>query len=282
MKTIGTALQAHLGGELTCLARLVKISRVDGVVLGLTDHDADLTFGGILYHAESSFTAEKFAQKATLESADTKVVGILDSAYLDKDDLLAGRYDHARIDIYICNWQDLSQGIVQIKCGWLGEVSLKDDSYQAVFCGLRDLLTRRVGQVYTPECRHDFCDAKCGLSVAAFQVAGSVTSVSSDLVFSDTGRTEETDVFAYGRITWTSGANIGVSVEIATWDAVAKTFTLWVPLSSAIQIGDTYLATMGCNKRFSVCRDRFANVARFGGFPHMAGLAKILQYPDNS
>ena len=45
MKPISTALAAHLAGELTTLAWLVKITRTDGVVKGFTTHDQNIVIG---------------------------------------------------------------------------------------------------------------------------------------------------------------------------------------------------------------------------------------------
>ena len=47
MKSISSALQAHLNGDLTTLAYLVKITRVDGTIKGFTTHDQNLTMGGV-------------------------------------------------------------------------------------------------------------------------------------------------------------------------------------------------------------------------------------------
>ncbi len=37
--------------------------------------------------------------------------------------------------------------------------------------------------------------------------------------------------------------------------------------------------TIGCDKSFATCRDRFANALNFRGFPHMPGIDRILSVP---
>ena len=46
MKSLSPALQAHLDDGTTTLAWCWKITRSDGEVLGFTDHDRALSFGG--------------------------------------------------------------------------------------------------------------------------------------------------------------------------------------------------------------------------------------------
>ena len=280
MKTISVALQGHLDGEVTTLAELVKISRVDGVVKAFTTHDADLVVGGVTYKADGAFSAARVENAAGLREVDYRVTGLLDSALLSEDALKAGLYDHARIDVFVCNWADVTQGVVQIRRGWLGEVTLAGGKYVAALRGMHDLLQRRVGDVYTPECRFDLGDGSCGVNIAALTVTGSVTSVTDNATFADFRRSEADGVFAYGKLTWTSGANQGLSMEVQGWDGVNLIFTLWLPMPHAIQVGDAYAVYPGCDKRFATCGNTFGNVVNFGGFPHLPGLSKVLQYPD--
>ena len=280
MKTISSALQAHLGGEGTCLAELVLVTRGDGVVKGFTNHDADLVVGGVTYKADGAFSAGMLENAASLKEGDFQVEGILDSALLSEADIEAGLYDHARVDVFVCNWADLTQGAVQIRRGWLGEVTLAGGQYRAALRGMHDLLQRRVGDVYTPECRFDLGDARCAVNVAALTVTGSVTGVTDNAAFYDSSCGAASGTFNYGKLTWTSGANQGLCMEVQNWDGVNQIFTLWLPMAYGIQVGDSYSVYPGCDKRFSTCGGTFGNAANFGGFPHLPGLGTILNYPN--
>ena len=57
MKTLPAALQSHLDTGATTLAWCWRVTRRDGVTLGFTDHDRDLTFDGATYEAATGFTA---------------------------------------------------------------------------------------------------------------------------------------------------------------------------------------------------------------------------------
>jgi hypothetical protein len=55
MKSISSALDAHLKLEVTTLCTCWRIERTDGKVFGFTDLDRDITFNGIPYESQSSY-----------------------------------------------------------------------------------------------------------------------------------------------------------------------------------------------------------------------------------
>ncbi|MGE0109106.1 MAG: DUF2163 domain-containing protein [Bdellovibrionales bacterium] len=282
MKSISSGLATHLQSELTTLAELIKITRTDGTIIAFTTHDADLTIDDVIYVADGSYKSSQLKQDSNLKANDYDVVGILASDLISFHDLEAGLYDYARIDISVCNWKDLSQGILRLRRGWFGEVSFVEGQYFVALRGIADLLSRRVGESYTPECRYDLGDSRCCVALASLSVTGSVTSVDSKRVFYDSSRMEDNGYFNDGKLTWLTGLNAGVSIDVNGWDLDSHCFTLWLSVPYEIQVGDTYSVTTGCDKRFATCRARFNNIVNYGGFPHLPGLGKLLLYPDNS
>ncbi|HAX90909.1 MAG TPA: beta tubulin [Rhodospirillaceae bacterium] len=280
MKELSTALAAHLNGELTTLCELVKITRRDGAVVAFTNHDRDLVVDGVCYKADGAFSAGAMTQQLDMKTRDYDVVGLLDSAMIDGGEIEAGLYDHARIDVTMCNWADVSQGVLQVRRGWLGEIAMRGGQYTASLRGLHDLLSRRVGQTYTPECRYDCGDGRCGVNLAALMVSGSVTSVIDGRGFVDAARGEESGYFQDAKLTWVTGANAGASVEVSGWDNATQIFTLWLPMGRPIEVGDQYQVAAGCDKRFATCRARFNNAVNYGGFPHLPGIGRVMGYPS--
>ena len=47
-----------------------------------------------------------------------------------------------------------------------------------------------------------------------------------------------------------------------------------------IAVGDDFVVRAGCDKRLETCRDRFANVVNFRGFPHIPGQDTVIRYPN--
>jgi uncharacterized phage protein (TIGR02218 family) len=204
----------------------------------------------------------------------------LDSDEISAADIDAGFYDFARVDVYACNWANLSEGTIQLRRGWLGQVTRADLHYVAELRGLHDLLQRPVGETYTPECRFDLGDSRCCVNLAALASTGSVTSVTDNAIFKDTAQTAANGVYAYGKLTWLSGSNAGQSMDVKAWKNSTHQFTLWLPMPRAIHVGDAYNVTPGCDKRFSTCKNTYANGANFGGFPYVPGVGNIMQYPS--
>lgn len=278
MKTLSSALQTHLSRELATLATLIKITRTDGHVLGFTSCDKDVVVAGVTYKADGAFQASAIQNRAALSTDNQEMIGMIDGAIISEADLRAGLYDHARVDVYVCNWADLTQGVMQLRRGWLGHIRLMGGKYQAELRGLHDLLQRPFGDVYAPECRYAFGDTSCGINLAAQTATGSVTSMTDASRFTDSARSEADGVFAYGLLTWQTGANAGLAMEVKQF--AGKQFTLWLAMPNAIAVGDSYSVYKGCDKRFATCQSVFNNAVNFGGFPYLPGVDRILNYPD--
>jgi uncharacterized phage protein (TIGR02218 family) len=55
--------------------------------------------------------------------------------------------------------------------------------------------------------------------------------------------------------------------------------SLWQAMAEPIAVGDSFAITAGCDKSFATCRDRFANIVNFRGFPQIPGNDFIVSYP---
>ncbi|MBY4799891.1 DUF2163 domain-containing protein [Burkholderia cepacia] len=81
--------------------------------------------------------------------------------------------------------------------------------------------------------------------------------------------------FAYGNVTWTSGANAGLNAPVKT--SAVGSVTLGMPMPNPIHVGDTYTIVAGCDKQLGTCRDRYNNVVHFRGEPYVPGPDTILR-----
>jgi uncharacterized phage protein (TIGR02218 family) len=194
---------------------------------------------------------------------------VLDSASITEADLYAGVWDYAEVLVFRVNYRSLADGVLYQRRGRLGQVKTGRTTFVAELRGLAQALQQVIGEVYTPSCRADLGDARCGVNLTGFTATGSVTGVTSRAVFADTARTQASDYFGGGVLTWTSGANNGRRMEVKSWVNGTKTFTLALPMVSTVAIGDTYLVIAGCRKRLADCRDKFANVVNFRGEPYV-------------
>lgn len=270
MKTISPGLAAHLVSGATTLAWCWKLTRRDGAVLGFTEHDRDLAFGGITYEAAAGFTASAIESTSGLTPGNLDVAGALTSAHLDEGDLAAGLYDDAEFEIWRVNWQDVGERLLMRK-GNLGEVSRSGAAFTAELRGLAHRLNQPVGRLYQYGCDADFCDARCGLAAADWMAEAMVASASADReIIAAELAAIPAGHFTRGRLRFTSGANEGAAMEVKAHGAGGR-IELWRAAARPLAPGDTFEVTAGCDKQFLTCRDRFANAANFRGFPHMPG-----------
>jgi uncharacterized phage protein (TIGR02218 family) len=85
--------------------------------------------------------------------------------------------------------------------------------------------------------------------------------------------------FAGGFVTVASGQEAGARRGIVRHgvESGAAVLALRSPLP-ALAAGDALQLTPGCDKSFPTCRDKFDNVARFRGFPHLPGNDRAFAY----
>ncbi len=275
MRNITPALQAHFGLETTSIATIWKLTRRDGVVLGFTDAVADLTLEGADYLAATGFTPSDVALKGDFSVSNLELDGVLDAASISEGDLLAGKYDYAEVLISLVNYMDLSQGSLVIKRGWLGEVSFQRNQFVAEVRGLSQKLQQNFGEVFSPGCRANLGDARCKVALAGFSFSGVVSSVVSQQIFKCAALTQSAGYFSGGQVNWSSGANVGLQMEVK--DFLNGQLSLVLPMPHNVQIGDGFTVIAGCDKAFSTCLSKFNNGVNFRGEPHVPGMDAILQ-----
>ena len=171
MKSASAALASHLGQDSTTLATCWKIKRHDGspqTILGFTDHDQDLAIdlgdgdGTITYRAATGYSRDAIKSYSDFKVPEFDIEGFLDSTAITEDDLRAGRYDFADVRIFLVNWKDLSQGVLKLSSGQLGEVVLREGQFVAEMRGLLSRYhSQKIVELVTPDCRADLGDGRC-------------------------------------------------------------------------------------------------------------------------
>lgn len=89
-----------------------------------------------------------------------------------------------------------------------------------------------------------------------------------------------------GAVIWVTGDNAGTpAMEVKNFIADVNTdgdqqIELFLPMSYAIQVGDTALIYRGCDQTRPTCRDIFDNLVNHRGFPDIPGSRFLFRYPD--
>lgn len=272
MKNAGT-LAAHLSQEVTTVAYCWRVVRVDNGEYGFTSHDVDLVVNGLTYQASTGFTASAVETSASLNVDDLSIDGILSSPSITEEELLAGKWDHARVELFLVNYADTTQGPLKLRVGWLGEVSVRKGQFTAELRGLTQRLQQTIGRTVQAACDADLGDARCGVDVPAITLSGAVTDFTSRRIFGG----DAVPATAWGLIVWTTGLNEGRRMEVKS--VSTQTIELAQPMPYDIQVGDQYTIYPGCDKSFATCRDNFSNSANFRGFPYVSTVDRIVRGP---
>jgi uncharacterized phage protein (TIGR02218 family) len=135
MRSLPSALAAHLAGEATTLCRCWSLTRRDGLVLGFTDHDRDITFDGIQFLARAGLEAAEATAELGFATGGGEVLGALSTSGLGEQDLSRGLYDDARVALWLVNWVDIGQRVL-LDTGFVGEVRRSDNHFSAELRGL--------------------------------------------------------------------------------------------------------------------------------------------------
>jgi uncharacterized phage protein (TIGR02218 family) len=272
-RSISANLKDHYAAEVRTIARCWQIERQDATILGFTDHDEDLEIEGITYESLNSGQTSAIEANDNLSVNTMDIQIVLDSEGITRDDVKAGRYERAMLWIFEVNYKSLADGYVTLGYGYIGELTLHDNYISAEFRSLSQLLQNNIGRVYLPTCDAQFCDSRCTLTQATYTVSKTVSAVTDRSEF--TVESAGSAIYTNGRVTWTSGLNNGLTMEIKEWGANVK---LILPMPFNIAIDDTVDITQGCAKTKEACK-AYSNYVNFQGFPDLPGIDEMLDYP---
>jgi uncharacterized phage protein (TIGR02218 family) len=286
VKTLPEGLDAHLASGATTLCWCWRLTRRDGVRLGFTDHDQDIDFDGTTFEAAVGFTASEIRDTVGLAVDNLEVETALVSDRLSEDDLAAGLYDDAGVEIFRVNWSAPEQRVL-MRLGSLGEVTREGAVFRAEVRGLAHYLQQPKGRIYQFTCDADLGDSRCGIDLddPAFRSTGTITEIACGREFAVAGIEEFADGwFSRGLLTFQSGANAGRRVDIRAHRVAGDgaTVELWQEPAFVPMPGDAVEIRAGCDKHLATCRDKFANAVRFRGFPHMPGNDFVTSYVRRS
>jgi uncharacterized phage protein (TIGR02218 family) len=283
MRLIDAATQAHLESGETTLATCFRLVRMDGVVLGFTDHDAPITRGGVTY--DPACGADGSVEPAELgpKTATSEMLGVLSHAALDETDILAGRYDGARVETWRVNWRAPEESYLR-RVDTIGEIVREDGRFRAELRSPAQALNRVEGRIYHALCDARLGDARCGFDTGAegFSAEVTVLAVADEATVAIAARAlPQADWFVFGTLSWLSGGRTGLIDSVAGYVAgETDQIRLARRHEGTIAPGDTALLVAGCDRQFSTCREKFANAAAFRGFPHIPGSDYVLRYPQ--
>lgn len=244
----------------------IRIVRKDGTVLGWTQgRDATVTVDGVptALFSNPGFDLRSLVSTSGL-SVDNTEAQVIAGADLTRADILAKKWDGARVYLFRYDWTDPAAGIIPIKRGSFGNFTPRLGEFVVEFRDLRQALQPNSTWVLQEGCRWRLGDARCGKNLAAFTFNATVTAVASNYTFTASALTQAADYFGEGELTWTAGLNNGLSFKVKAFAAGVVTLAEFAVYD--IDIGDTFTIVAGCRKRHEEdCVGKFDNGLNYGG-----------------
>jgi uncharacterized phage protein (TIGR02218 family) len=275
MRIIPPDLAAELASGTTTFCRCWKAIRRDGVAFGFTDHDRDLTFNSITFQAQSGLEASEAESALGLAVGGGEVSGALVADAIREEDIAAGLWDGAAIETWLVDWRDVTRRLL-LDTGQIGDISRRGESFTAEIRSLAHLFDQEQGRRYQALCSAELGDTRCtvALNAASRRVVVQIISVVDPSSFSVALLTAfGVGAFTGGTVKRIGGIGDGLSLPIMSHTRVGNqdVIALWAPPAQALTPGQSVALTVGCDKRFETCCNRFNNGQNFRGFPHIPG-----------
>lgn len=268
MRDASTEFKAQLNTDTTTLCRLWRVTPIGRTTLYYTDHDRDVTYDGDTYAATDSFNASAIENRTGTGQTNFEITVLL-SGDISKPDVEKGIYGGAQVEVDAIFYDHTDYGVMALATGKIVDASVPYKS-QAVFscAGFATTSARYLTEQYSPTCRAEFCDARCGLDEEDYTLPFEVTVVTSVMRFQATGQEGGAGVYNLGYIRWTSGANIGRKSDVQS--SSDDSIRLLIRPPFPIEVGDEGEIVVGCDKTITTCR-LFDNAINFRGEPFVPG-----------
>ena len=273
-------MSGWLEAEVATIALCWRIERRDGVAVGLTAHDRDLTIDGLVHRSAPGMVPSSITRSVGLEAETMDVSGALVAGAITERDLLAGRWDGARVMLFAVDWtgKDWRRGEdrVDLGEGTIGAVEMRDGAFTAELRGGNAALDRPVVEATSPECRAELGDTRCRVARAGRRRFGRV--IACDGVVMTLDRVEPAaDAYGGGLLRWFGGENGGLEQAIARSEGASVTLrsvpTLPVAAGALVELIE------GCDRSIATCSARFGNATNFRGEPYLPGMDLLTRYP---
>lgn len=281
------SIRGFLDSRAKRLAVLWAIERTDGVTLRFTNHNGVIEFEGETFTPAAAPDATARRAEAALKESNVDFRGVVDSSLITVGDLRSGLYRDAKVTEIIVDWRYPYNGALARSLFWIEQTVYDSEVWRAELGGPQRFARRKIGAVFTRTCHRELYDSECGVNKAANTVTGVSVLALEDgpkktVIFADPATISafSDGTFAYGELTFSTGANAGYSEHVKAYRASDRRIELQGPMPFEIAVGDTFEIVQGCDKLATTCDTKFSNLINFGGFLFMPGTDRVITTPS--
>lgn len=274
MKILDPTFQANLARSVTSIAWCWLIERLDGLSYGFTSFDLMLRIDGLQFEPFTGFTPTADSNNEGLQKNNSQdLQGLLTSEQISATDLLAGKFDRARVTCFLVDvtnlpislaetppkflliYQRYIKRVVHSDLGF--KLELRDDDWK---------LETKLGKQTSKFCEHDLGDSNCKVDLTTYTFTQAITNIINRYEFTIDG-SFDVDQFTRGKITFHDGANKDIIRDVARFEA--NKVILWQPLPYSLAVGETVTIVQGCGKTLYDCVVRYDNAYNSDSEPHI-------------
>jgi len=266
-------MRVYFRSELETAATYWRIWRRDGIALGFTSHDRSLAFGGMMHRAAPGMVPAAIRTTSDLNEDSAGVEGALSHDSISAEELSAGLFDEASIEVGIVDWEKLEAHALY--SGTLGEIETDGHAFSAALRSAKSALEQDLVPRTSPTCRAQFCGSGCNLSPARHTYRASLGAVDLDFNRVRFGKLDA-NLFVDGRVRFLDGPQTGTVFGVVgaedNWLALDR------PLSSELLPGTPAELLEGCDRTIATCSSRFDNAINFRAEPFLPGNDLLARY----
>lgn len=286
--TLDNSGRSLLASNLFRFAKLWRITRADGVVLRYTDNAHALVTGNETY-IPGDFDASASESRSGFKDSNVELRGFLSADAITDTDLRAGVYRGAEIEVFTVDHRYPWATVFRTDVMLVESVRYTGELWEVRVLGLAGVLQQPAGRTLNRDCDANVGDTRCGVDLEAHRVAGTISTVVEARRKFTTSLTGTDGLYDLGEITWTSGANNGLTSEVKTYLNTGGALTLQVRAPHPVSAADSFTIVPGCAGIRDHCKGTSGvsgkpwatNIARFRGYPDMPGTTALMNTPDS-
>jgi len=259
------------------LARVVKITRLDGVVLRIAEAEEAIAASAQTFLPLPGATISAVRHIIGGEVGSMEITfahsagGTLDTAELN-----TGFWDGATVQMYLVDRSSATTLGDPVFTGLIDIVSLDPIGGSGSF-DIRGLAAQAEAfiQTFQPMCRTDLFSPLCQLNETDWDHAGTVGTIIDRFNFTVAGLGAPPVDGWFNQGTFVTAS--GFKAVTANWVQSSLKITTYQPVCIArLTAGETITLYPGCDKTGAMCRDRFNNKINFQGEDHFLGINSIV------
>lgn len=267
MRSFSEDLQLALESNATIFGTYTRITRKDGQVIRLVDLDVNSEIEGQMYYSASG--TERTAVEITLDlNADNvDLKGLYSSDLINEDELLAGAYNHAYVEVFIAAHGIAAAEKIPMLWGYFGQIEYDGAQFKLEINCYNYGFSHQIGAVTSPICRDRLGGPRCKVNLDLYRQNFTITEVINGRAFRVSAAVSAN--YTLGTMLVTSGVGVGSEGEIK--EVTGDVVYLYLPLPIPPAVGDGVQLTQGCPGTKDACKTRFNNLDNMDAEPDLPG-----------